>query len=234
MIKTIGWRVPSHSPVWWQDWQSNESLIVSDDLLSCSFEEEINIKVSSCGDIAENRASVFPVRDDWGLCVGISEENTNELTFSSNKAEWVNSIWLFTTIFCARLFSTDTMRPHCEGTFSELEVVHSFTESVDLFRWESHVNLHELVLNDKCLVFSVNHRFTSLWTCEREWEWLSLPLETLCFKSVLSIFLLLGNNMLWNFKSGPISIVVIAQREERSCVVRLTKLKADLFDVLVI
>jgi len=58
MIETIGCRVPSHSPVWWQDWQSNKILIICDDLLSGSFEKEIYIKVSSCGDIAENRASI--------------------------------------------------------------------------------------------------------------------------------------------------------------------------------
>jgi hypothetical protein len=84
--------MPSHSPIWWQDWQSDESLIVGNNLLCCTFEEEIQIKISSCGDVTENRASVFRELDDWRLCIGVSEENTNELALRSNKTEWMDSI----------------------------------------------------------------------------------------------------------------------------------------------
>jgi len=226
--------MPSHSPIRWQGWPSDEILIIGNDLLCCSFEEEINIKITTCGDVAQNWASVRLISDDWRLCVGISEEYTKEHTLCSDEAEWVNSIGLFSTILCRRFFSTDTMRPHSEGTFSKLEVIHPFTESIDLFGWESHVDLHESVLNYKSLICSVDYGFTGLWTCEREWKWLSLPLKALCFKSILNIFLLFSNNIFWNFKPRSIIIIMIAQREERSGIVRLTKLKADLLDELVV
>ena len=234
MIETIWRRVPSHGPIWRQNWESNEILIVCNNLFSCSFEEEIDVKVSSCCDVAQNRASIFLVRDDWGLCVSISEENTNELTLCSDETEWMNSIRLFTTILSARNFLSDTMGPHCKGTFSKLEVVHSFTKSINVFGWEFHINLHELILYHKCLILSVKYRFTCLWTCEREWERLCIPFETLCFKSVLGIFLLFINNILRDFESCSIYIVVITQRKERSCIARLTKLEADLLNVLIV
>jgi len=43
---------PSKRPVWWESRESDEVLIISYDLLGCSFKEKVDVEVTSCGNVA--------------------------------------------------------------------------------------------------------------------------------------------------------------------------------------
>jgi len=74
-------------------------LVVSDDLLGGTLEEEEHLEVATSGDVAKSASAVIIERKDWRLSVGIPEEDTHEFIFllGLNESKWMNSISLLTT-----------------------------------------------------------------------------------------------------------------------------------------
>lgn len=68
----------TESPEWRKFWKSDELLVIGDDFLGGSFEEEIYVQVATSSDVAQN-CILLVVADDWCLRVGTSEEDSQEL-----------------------------------------------------------------------------------------------------------------------------------------------------------
>lgn len=112
--------------------------------------EEIGFNLSTNSDIAESGCAIVVESDDWGLSVGVSEEDTKVVVLSLsalNHDEWVHTIGALATQ--AIVIGAHLARgPHGPSAFTNVELVHTFTQTVDILWGESEIHLDVLVHED--------------------------------------------------------------------------------------
>jgi hypothetical protein len=91
--------MPSERPHWWKLSLTNQFLVLTDDLLGSSLEEEVHLHLPTCGNVAEFGGAITVVGDDWGLSVGVSEVDTHEfaLDLGLDQNKWMDTISLEAT-----------------------------------------------------------------------------------------------------------------------------------------
>jgi hypothetical protein len=57
--------MPSESPEWRKYWQSDHTLILSNNLFGSAFEEEVDFEATSSSDIAESARAIIVENKDW-------------------------------------------------------------------------------------------------------------------------------------------------------------------------
>jgi len=96
-------------------------LVIGDDFLGGSFEEEIYVQVATSSDVAQN-CILLVVADDWCLRVGTSKEDSHELVGLSgfDQAERMHTGQLLATTAMIEVMFL-VMSPHGPGSLTHLE-----------------------------------------------------------------------------------------------------------------
>lgn len=96
--------------------------------------EEISFNLTSNSDITESGCAIVVESDDWGLCIGVSEEDAKVVVLSLSALhhdEWVHTIGALATQ--AIVIGAHLARgPHGPGALTNVEFMHTFTQSVDV------------------------------------------------------------------------------------------------------
>jgi len=71
--------VEAQGPEWWKGWLTKIVVILSEDGLGITAEEEVNVQVSAGCNVTQKGLSIRHMSGDWGLGVGASEEHAEEL-----------------------------------------------------------------------------------------------------------------------------------------------------------
>ena len=69
--------MPAEGPKWREFGETNELLIVLDHSVRRSLTEDVHLNLASDRDEREGRGTVIVIAEDWGHCIGISEEETD-------------------------------------------------------------------------------------------------------------------------------------------------------------
>lgn len=141
-----GSRVEAQSVHWRQSWLADDAVVLLDDVSSSSLEHEVHFEVATDCDVAKSGSIGASVSNDWGHGVGVSEVDTKEVSFlrALDEGEWMNSTALLATCSIIVL-RVSSIGPHGPGSFIEVELVDSLSETVDTSRWELEINLKVLV-----------------------------------------------------------------------------------------
>jgi hypothetical protein len=91
--------MPSERPHWWKLSLTNQILVLTDDLLGSSLEEEVHFHLTTCGDVAEFGGAITKVSDNWRLSIGVSKVDTHEfaLVLGLDQNKWMDAISLEAT-----------------------------------------------------------------------------------------------------------------------------------------
>jgi len=205
------WRgMPAKSPEWRKAWSTNKLLVLLDDLLGWTSEEEVDVDVTTSRDVTQDPfLLILVVWNDWWLSICVSEEQSHKFIrfVGFNKDKRMHASKLFTSIAIIK-FSLILRRPHWPSTFTKCKATFSLAETVYAVWWHGHIDLSVLVLHHKCLVERINKLLIICGTFKREREWFVLELEADHIQSVLIWNISLFNNILRNLKSCGISSIL--------------------------
>jgi hypothetical protein len=129
-------------------------LVVGDDLLGGALEEEEDLEVASSGDVTQSASTVIVESEDWGLRVGIPEENTHEFfwVLGLNQSKWMDTISLQSAGTIIMRIAL-TVGPHSPGTLSKAELTGALSETIDSLAWKSEIKLNILIQHEEVSSF---------------------------------------------------------------------------------
>jgi len=110
--------VPPKRPEGRQGRLSDDVLVLSDNLLGSAFEHEVDFKLASNRDVAEDSLASIVVLNNWRHSVGVTEVNSDELAFvlCLNEGERVHTVGLLSSLAVV-VGVLLAIRPHGPGSF---------------------------------------------------------------------------------------------------------------------
>jgi len=128
--------MPTESPKWWQIGLTDKVLVLANDLLGGTFPEEVNLKITTGGDVAQYASSIIVFLDNWALGVCVSEENTEEHVWCStlHQGERMDALGSFSSSSFV-VFWLLIVGPHCPGSLFETKLMIPLSEAINALGW---------------------------------------------------------------------------------------------------
>mmetsp|Transcript_38888 Transcript_38888/g.59091 ORF Transcript_38888/g.59091 Transcript_38888/m.59091 type:complete len:943 (+) Transcript_38888:2673-5501(+) len=233
-LVAIGGGVPSEGPKRREARKSNKGLVLLDDINGGTLEEEVDLDLATSGDVAEGGGAIVVVLDHGRLSIGVSEVHTGEVALLSSleEEEGVHSVGLEATgsVIIRSLLSVG---PHGPGTFGQLELSVSLTETVESLGGNLEVHLHVLVHEEERLSLGGNVELAirSAGVLELDAEGRLVHAEAAHIRAHRSLGVSSSDVLLGR---SPAGVLVIGKSELGKGVINLADLEADLVNDLVV
>lgn len=140
--------LPAEGPEGRELWLTEDTLVVLNDLLSCARDEEVDLNLSTEGDVAEVGLLLVSISNNGKLGIGISEVHTDILLgfLGLNQEEGVHTVMSTTATSIVHVVLVGkAIGPHAPGTLAETVLCETLSKTCHLVRGENEIHLDVLV-----------------------------------------------------------------------------------------